>query len=399
MPVASVIVTNEVTLARTPRVQQVEAMFDVSPLQTSSRTWHVDLPLDARSWDVGLIVGPSGAGKTSVSRALWGDAVVAGFDWPTSNSVLDAFPSRLSIKEVVAALTAVGFSSPPSWLRPFGALSTGEQFRVTAARALAEAAASGLPLVVLDEFTSVVDRQVAQVASHGIQKASRRSGTRLVAVTCHYDVVDWLNPDWIYEPHVGEAGRFAWRELQPRPTLELDVAPVDRAAWAIFRPHHYLSTELMRSAVCFGGWIGDRLVAFTSYMHFPHARVRDIKMGHRLVVLPEYQGLGIGGRLDDWLGAYLAARGYRYRNVVAHPAMVRHYAASERWKLCARPSADPTRRNLKSGANKSLSWDVAKARRLMTYSFEYVPLPSEAPPGARTTPPARIRPLVTLGRR
>src|SRR4030095_13282412 len=102
--------------------------------------------------------------------------VVSDLDWPLDRSVVDAFPSRLSVKDVIGALTSVGFGSPPSWLRPYQALSTGEQFRATAARALAEAASREAPLVVLDEFTSVVDRQVAQVASPGIQTAAARPG-------------------------------------------------------------------------------------------------------------------------------------------------------------------------------------------------------------------------------
>jgi ABC-type ATPase involved in cell division/GNAT superfamily N-acetyltransferase len=392
------VVTNEIAIINSPRVVQVSSIFDVPPQSASSRTWNVDLPLEERDWGVGLVVGPSGAGKSSVARALWPDHLVAGYDWDARKSVVDAFPSDIGVKDVVAALTAVGFSSPPSWLRPFVALSTGEQFRVTAARALAEAKAAGVGngLVVLDEFTSVVDRQVAQVASHGVQKAARAAGTRLVAVTCHYDVLDWLQPDWVYEPHIGPDGRFAWRSLQRRPTVQLDIAPVSRDAWPLFRDHHYMSGDLMRSARCVGGWLGDRLVAFGSWMHFPHARIRDMKMAHRYVVLPEFQGLGLGSAMAEWTGEYLAAQGYRFRFVSVHPSIVGHFNRSPKWRLCARPSADPTRRSLKSGATKSMNWDVAKARRLMTYSFEYVPTSRGVLAPAGATPG---RPIVTLGRR
>jgi ABC-type lipoprotein export system ATPase subunit/GNAT superfamily N-acetyltransferase len=394
------VVTNTTAIVRSPRVMQVEGMFDVAPTGESTRTWQAKLPTEERDWSVGLIVGPSGAGKSTVARAIFGQDLVTGYDWPADRSILDAFPRSLSVRDVVGALTSVGFGSPPSWLRPFVALSTGEQFRVTAARALAEARAEGRELVVLDEFTSVVDRQVAQVASHGIQKAARASNTRLVAVTCHYDVLDWLNPDWVYQPHLES---FAWRELQPRPKLGLTIAPVDRAAWSLFSPHHYLSSKLMHSAACFGAWAdapgGPRLIGFLSYMHFPHARVRDIKMAHRYVVLPEYQGLGIGSALAEWTGEYLAGLGYRFRFVTVHPSIVGHFNRSPRWRLCAQPSANPGKRNLKSGASKSMSWDVAKSRRLMTYSFEYVPLATNAPPGARLAPRAQTPQLVTLGRR
>jgi ABC-type ATPase with predicted acetyltransferase domain len=53
-------------------------------------------------------------------------------------------------------------------------------------------------LIVFDEFTSIVDREIAKVSAYAISKAVRRSKKRFVAVTCHYDVVDWLEPDWVF---------------------------------------------------------------------------------------------------------------------------------------------------------------------------------------------------------
>jgi len=52
--------------------------------------------------------------------------------------------------------------------------------------------------IVFDEFTSVVDREIAKVSAFAISKAVRRSKKRFIAVTCHYDVVDWLDPDWVF---------------------------------------------------------------------------------------------------------------------------------------------------------------------------------------------------------
>ena len=54
------------------------------------------------------------------------------------------------------------------------------------------------PLIVFDEFTSVVDREIAKVSAYAISKAVRRSKKKFIAVTCHYDVVDWLEPDWVF---------------------------------------------------------------------------------------------------------------------------------------------------------------------------------------------------------
>lgn len=359
-------VRNEIAVVRSPRIMQVSAMFDVPPHEKSVSEWDVRLPLGERDWSVGAILGPSGAGKTSVARALFGDRLVTGFEWPADRSTLDAFPSQLGIKDVVGALTGVGFSSPPAWFRPFQALSTGEQFRVTVARALAETR----ELVVIDEFTSVVDRQVAQVASHAIQKAVRRQKRQMVAVSCHYDIVDWLQPDWVYQPHLNQ---FAWRSLQRHPEVELKIYPCSASLWPLFRRHHYLSADINGSARCFGGWIGDELVAFNAYLHFPHYRVRNIKMGHRLVVLPDYQGLGIGGRFDDWLGQYLYDQGMRYHKVISHPALIAYFQRSPRWRQLRAGGSGAYSVKTGRNADRALSLRHKQTRNLMTYSFEYVP--------------------------
>src|SRR5262249_12527004 len=156
-------ITVESPVVLSPRVQQIQGMFDLAPEKTSRLTWDVSLPLEERPWSIGLITGPSGCGKSTIARRLWPSAVrwQDALTWPSDRSVLDAFPSSLPVKEVVALLSSVGFSSPPAWLRPFQVLSTGQQFRVTLARLLAEADS----LIVFDEFTSTVDRTVAQVGS------------------------------------------------------------------------------------------------------------------------------------------------------------------------------------------------------------------------------------------
>lgn len=204
----------ESPIHRSARVLQVESMFDVPASEKSAVEWRAELPLEERPWSIGLIVGPSGSGKTTAARTLFGERLVRAFPWRSDRSVLDDFPEGLGIKEIVALMSSVGFSSPPSWMRPFEVLSNGEKFRVEIARALAEM--SGL--VVIDEFTSVVDRQVAQVASHAVAKTVRRQERQLVAVSCHYDIVEWLQPDWIFQPHLGH---FTWRPVGDHPPFAL----------------------------------------------------------------------------------------------------------------------------------------------------------------------------------
>jgi ABC-type polar amino acid transport system ATPase subunit len=151
------------------------------------------LPLEDFDWQIGVIVGRSGSGKTSIAKQLFSDSYIRGFEYK-SKCVLDDFPTGLETSEITRMLCSVGFASPPDWLKAYDCLSQGEKMRVDIARALC----LDKPLIVFDEFTSVVDREIAKVSAFAISKAVRRSTKKFIAVTCHYDVVDWLDPDWVF---------------------------------------------------------------------------------------------------------------------------------------------------------------------------------------------------------
>ena len=362
-------ITLTTSIAKSARTLQIASMFDYKPGALQSETFEHDLPIETKPWQIGLIVGPSGAGKSVLAKRIWGDLVVDHLDWD-DRAIVENFPPEVSISDISSTLTAVGFGTVPAWLRSYGALSNGERFRADMARAMLE---DRNPIVV-DEFTSVVDRQVAKIASHSVQKTIRRSDRRFVAVTCHYDVEDWLQPDWIYDVSTRE---FSWRLVQPHPKISLEVRKCSRDIWPIFGRHHYLSASLSNAAQCYVATIDDRPVAFTSYLHFMHAKVRDIKMGHRLVVLPDYQGLGIASRLEDWLGMHLWQSGWRYRNVVAHPAMIALYSRSPRW-------VSKGGGNMATGPRSKRAVKNLDSRRLVVKSFEYTP-PAGTPKGKRST--------------
>mgnify|MGYP001589627428 CR=1 FL=1 len=324
----------ETTLSRSGRVRQIEAMFDVPASEVTRLSWSAELPLDERPWNIGLITGPSGAGKSTCLRALFGPPVT--FEW-AAPSVLDDFAMTSGLEQIAAVCQAVGFNTIPAWLRPFRVLSMGEQFRVMMARTLLEA--PGDPLVI-DEFTSVVDRQVALIAAYAVQKYVRARARRLVAATCHADVEAWLQPDWVFEP---ATTTFRWRALQRRPELVGVIQRVPYAAWALFSPFHYLTRELHRSARCFGLFVGEQMAAFAALLHRPHPRVRDIMGISRVVTHPDWQGLGLAFRLMDTLAGMYRAVGKRVHMYPAHPGFIRSFAKSPAWICVKRPGSFSTR--------------------------------------------------------
>jgi ABC-type ATPase involved in cell division/GNAT superfamily N-acetyltransferase len=344
------------------RVEQVRGMFDVPEQASIRHEWDVAIPVEDTEWQIGLIVGPSGSGKTTIGRRLFADALFhTGYQWPEAQAIVDGFPAHLDGRDITQALSSVGFSSPPHWLKRYGHLSNGQKFRCELARLMLEDA----ELVIFDEFTSVVDRDAARVSSAAVAKALRRRGRpRLIALSCHYDIIDWLDPDWLYNT---ADGSFARRSLRGRPKVDLRIHKASPAAWPLFRGHHYLTARLHRSARC---WVATRNgvpVAFTSCM--PLVGHRGVWREHRTVVLPDFQGVGIGNALSEWLGGYLKGWGLRFTSVTSHPAMIRHRANNSNWsiKRFGHLKAHERKVNRRIG----MLADTSSSSRL-TASFEYV---------------------------
>jgi GNAT superfamily N-acetyltransferase len=259
-----------------------------------------DLDIDDGEWQIGVIVGPSGSGKTSIGRQMF-EAGPAAFwlpGWPEGEPVIDAIAPSGEFNDVTGALAAVGLGSVPAWLRPYGALSNGERFRADMARLVCDAPAE----VVVDEFTSVVDRQIAKFGALAFAKAWRRTkGAKVVLLTPHYDVIDWLEPDWVFDTAIGEfkRGRGLWR----RPSFELEIWQTNWRYWDEFEPHHYLKLPQMPASKCYVGVVEGERVCHMAMSTINAAKSMGSLEGRacRLVVKPEWQGAGVGLRFLNWV--------------------------------------------------------------------------------------------------
>jgi len=326
------------------RVQQVAGLFDVPLAEKATASFSAEVPGVEEDWQIGLIVGPSGSGKSTIARQAFADQLAGADPWPADRAVVDCFGDA-SMKQISGLLTAVGFSSPPSWIKPYQVLSGGERFRCDLARGLARAfaaapapaaggaaqarpAAQARQIVAFDEFTSVVDRTVAQIGSAAVSKAIRSGqiACRFVAVTCHYDVAEWLQPDWVLDM----ATRTCQRRRLRRPPIELELYRCRHALWKVFAPHHYLSGSLSKGARCFVATWKNNPVSFCGTL--PVIGRRNHWRISRIVTLPDYQGVGMGMRVAEAVGDLHREQGNRFNVTASHPAMIAHCRRSPLWR-------------------------------------------------------------------
>ncbi len=293
---------------------------------------------------IGLILGPSGSGKTLLLRQFGTEAQP---EWSDTKAIVSHFSTPA---EAIDRLMAVGLNSVPSWCKPFHVLSNGEQFRANLARKLENGA-------VIDEYTSVIDRNVAKAASVAVRRyVDNQNFHGLVFASCHYDILEWLRPDWYFDTVSGIL--HDGRSLR-RPKIKLRLYPCQRSIWPMFASHHYLTPDLNQSchsylATAQFGEQAETIVGFVSSIAQPiggrncadcgHGHVdkdcgktpvskgckcknfkfqrgsdeRKAYREHRTVVLPDFQGLGIGPRISDTIAQFYLDQGKRYFSKTAH---------------------------------------------------------------------------------
>lgn len=191
--------TTPLTRSETPLIADVKigpitrealAPFDLDPdIETAFHPYVLpDLPGE---YGIGLIVGASGSGKSQLLKQI---AEPTYPEWDFGVAIAEHFETAT---DAVERFYAVGLNTVPVWRLPYEVLSNGQQFRADLARCLEDGS-------VIDEFTSVVDRNVAASASKAMRTYVDREGlTDIVLVSCHRDIIPWLRPDWIIDTDAG----------------------------------------------------------------------------------------------------------------------------------------------------------------------------------------------------
>ena len=337
--------------------EYVYESFDIQNREETS----VSIPMnlgEAKNfdWNIGVILGGSGSGKTTILKKM-GDVKKVNFD--AEKPLISNF-DWLDPKDATLVLTSMGLSSVPTWLRPFHTLSNGEQYRATLAY-LVSSAKDG-EVILVDEYTSVVDRDVAKAMSFALQKYIRRENKKIIVASCHYDILEWLMPDWTSSPQKG--GALERCDYRRRPQIELSVSRSELDTWNIFKKHHYLTEDVNKSfnALIFK-W-NNKPIGIVIYKPQPTGAVPNGYGLSRIVILPDFQGLGIGVKISEFTSAILRNQGKRIFLKTVNPALGEYVEKSINWKATSKNKV----KRVDAKSDKMVSTRLSRS----SYCHEYI---------------------------
>jgi ABC-type lipoprotein export system ATPase subunit/GNAT superfamily N-acetyltransferase len=335
--------------------------FDIQNREETSVTIPMDIDgLNSFEWNVGVIYGGSGSGKSTILKELGGiktiefdidKPLISNFDW-------------LEPEEASRVLTSIGLSSVPTWLRPFRLLSNGEQYRAYLAYLVASSKEG--ETILVDEYTSVVDRDVAKAMSLALQKYIRREKKKVILASCHFDIMEWIMPDWIYTPLKGGGLERPDYLRLGRPEISLQVSRVEPETFDFFKKHHYLTESVNRTYIfLLFEWNNKPIGINVIGRHLGKNGGFKVFRESRIVVHPDYQGMGIGSKISEFCGGILKSIGGKFYTKTINPALgIYRNHHTDNWK--------PTLFNGKVRINNNDHSDVYKTiKQRASYCHEY----------------------------
>lgn len=93
-----------------------------------------------------------------------------------------------------------------------------------------------------------------------------------------------------------------------------------------------MSSELNKAAKCYGLYDEGNIVAFCAVLHQPHPSKKNLKRVSRIVVLPDYQGIGIGYKFLTFLAKKYTEEGYNFSIVTSAKNFIKKLQCSNEWR-------------------------------------------------------------------
>lgn len=350
------------------RCKRAADSLDIDVEKKLVHEFSVDVDIES-DFSIGLIIGASGSGKTTLAKKIFGEDCFK-VEIDVEKPIIDQFDKKYSYDECASMLSGIGLTSVPCWIRPVKTLSNGQRARAEAALLMSK----NYSIIAIDEWTSVVDRTVAKVMSHCIQKHARKQNKRIVLMSCHYDVVEWLNPDWIIdcnEQKFINRRSLSCEERKRKEQLRFDIREIDKQSWRYFSKYHYLSEKLPGGRnYIFGLFSGENQIGFQCFSNYVPIRKGTTAIYHsnRTVIHPDYAGMGLGILLINE-SSRLMKQNTKFKIMAKFSStpIYKSMIKNSEWKL-----REIKRQVGKTKVGGKILRKVCYRENLKMYSFEYV---------------------------
>ncbi len=332
---------------------------DIDVIKKLKHNFNINADIDT-DYNVGLIVGASGSGKTTFAEKFIGISKnVLDLEIP----IVEQFHEKYTYEECADFLLSVGLSSVPCWIRPAKTLSNGQKFRAEVALQIANTDG----IICVDEWTSVVDRTVAKIMSHAIQKFARKQNRKIVLLSCHYDIIEWLLPDWVIDCNTQSYEERRLLRQSRTEQLEFVIAETTSETWKYFSKYHYLSDRLPGGKnYIFGVYYNDVQIGFQCFSNYVPIKKGAVPIYHsnRTVIHPDYVGIGLGMKVIDATSKYMKDDyGFVIMGKFSNKAIYESMKKNPKWVLTQTQTQTP-------GGN--MIRKTGFRNRVRTYSFKYV---------------------------
>lgn len=334
-------------------IAEIKKYFDYD-FDGSNAVYPFELP-ELPEFKTLVITGSSGSGKSTLLKEF--NNYKNGqfnFDNRAIISQMDDFD------KITRRFNCIGLCSVPTWCKPYNVLSVGESFRANVALSLDN-------YTLYDEFTSTIDRNVAKSTAKGLSKLIERENLHhIVLCSCHNDYIPFLDPDIVID--TDEEKIYDCREVCLRSEIRIEVyESSDKSDWHKFCKHHYLNRKHNNSAKLYKAYWNNNLIGWYSVLAMPTCALKNAFIAHRIVVLPDFQGLGIGNEFMKTVQQYYVDNGdkifIRTTHIKIVQYMKKHAEIYEEKSSSGKRSSD--------GGNshkiESIKYDTDR----VAYSFEY----------------------------
>lgn len=127
-----------------------------------------------------------------------------------------------------------------------------------------------------------------------------------------------------------------------------------------------MNTSILNQDSCYGLYDGEEIIGFAGpILHHPTRNNPKMKRAQRLVILPDYQGIGLGTKFLNFIAEMYTNKGWTYCAITSSRNLVNALKRDDNWIAYNKKGFGVGHQSKKMGYRKT--------REVATVSFLYKP--------------------------